>query len=296
MVTTGTQTPLTGEVVSKMVRGADVYLNQMANPIQLRFLAKDLENQGESEIQSPVIYDRNGAGEQVEETVQKIDLSINSEEDITASGVDLDTSWTLESELSIAPIREQPAPVQEDELEQLAKKANLLCLEDNLMASFPAVQKLMNRPGRHRAALHKKMLLTVQDYLTIRDVDVKSVLEEEWLMLLIRFADNKGRCQYGDGKTGISPSTAARYTNVLASVLEQMVGARVSTFWPDFRLIKTLWARDLSRVKLYQRKHADYWTMEKLKKYLQAADDTVVLEAGQTALAYYARKGSSSFF
>ena len=117
---------------------------------------------------------------------------------------------------------------------------------------------------------------------------MEQVSEMEWTMLLMRFAENRGKSVYKTGEKGISPASAANYTALLKKILQTKTGKDVDVVWPDFRYIIRFWSRDLSKVKQYQRAPAQYRTMIQLRGYLDAAKAVAIDQGNSTALAYYA--------
>ena len=184
-------------------------------------------------------------------------------------------------------------PVQNQEVEQndeekFQLKMELALKENELYKEFPSLTKLSRKPSKKSDSMKQRIRNMVDSYLMIKEIPATDISEMEWLMLLMRFAEKRGKSTYETGQKGISPATAANYVALLRKVLMEISQEDVDVRWPDFKYLPAYWARDLSKVKLYKRNPAQYRTMEQLKGYLEAAKAVAIDQGNSTALAYYA--------
>lgn len=93
---------------------------------------------------------------------------------------------------------------------------------------------------------------------------------------------------YANGEKGICPKTASTYTFQLKAVLENEFALPVDRMWPDFKYIPNKWKHNIAGECLYQRKAATYFSMNDLRRYLNALEVIAADSDTTPADQYYA--------
>ena len=213
-----------------------------------------------------------------------------------------DDEYHLEAELDIRKSPIHPKSVRKYAAEKFNFAASLEKSEEHILQTkleaaksdvqmkipTPAISRLNKRPGSANIRIQAEIKTFLEKFLSERHMELPDVSEADLLTCAALFAAPRGRCKYQTGEKGIGPASARKYIRLLYKVLQEKMGPEAEKLWPDYRYIASYWVTDLSKEFLYQRRHADYWSMGQLKTFLKACQEVLVEQVGLPN-EYYAK-------
>ena len=106
------------------------------------------------------------------------------------------------------------AKISQAAQQQQANQENLRKTEARLQDKFAILDKIGTGKMRRRKNLSLSMEEAFKEYLSLKEIPTDAVANlsmKDLVMFLMRFAEDKGRCDYGSGQKGIAPRTADNY-------------------------------------------------------------------------------------
>ena len=97
---------------------------------------------------------------------------------------------------------------------------------------------------------------------------VEEVTPEQWMVLMVRWGEMRGRTKYPTGETGPAPQSAAVFFNLFHAVLKKHFNFSLCDHHPILRKFPKMWMRTICREKMYQRKQAQFFSRDDIKAYV----------------------------
>ena len=116
----------------------------------------------------------------------------------------------------------------------------------------------------------QKALTDVYDFINERvSGPVEAVSPQEWMTMMVKWGELRGKTQYMTGEIGPAPQSAATFFNLFVTVLKTRFQFDLCQHHPILLRFPRKWMRNIAQEKLYVRRQAKYFTREDVRAYIR---------------------------
>ena len=117
---------------------------------------------------------------------------------------------------------------------------------------------------------HQKALKDIGNFIQENTKgNVEECSPEQWMAMMVRWGEMRGRTQYPTGQTGPAPQSAAVFFNLFQSVLKKDFNFSLCDKHPVLKKFPSLWMRTICREKMYKRRQAKFFSRDDVKAYVE---------------------------
>ena len=153
----------------------------------------------------------------------------------------------------------------------------------DLRKQWPCIENTLNDKKFHS---HQRALKDVHEFISEQvKGSVLDVSPEQWMVIMVKWGELRGRTRYPSGEIGPAPQSAPVFFNLFQAVLKKQFNFNLCDKHPILRKFPKMWMRTICREKMYQRKQAQFFSRDDVRSYVILCRQPQATE-NQT---YYAR-------